>query len=318
MWNRDSHLPLLGMLVADAASLGLHWLYDRRRIAQVIQRQGRCVFLTPDPADYQGADGCFAYPDKRAGDLSGYGETALLAAEVLAAEGGWSSHAYRLAFVRHFGAGGRYRGYIDRPTRVLLATLQGPVESWPADSGCDDEQNPALATIPGLCARYTELTELKSQARVATAVSHRLPEVQRASQALAHSLNLLLRGAPLAQALQALTDGLPEEWQASAKAACEGRPGLNELAEQWGCGCSLRESLPVSLALIRRADSYARAVTDNILLGGDSCGRSLLVGTLAAAHWGMGEKGIPVGWLLRLNDHQRIARLLSRLTPLQK
>ncbi|WP_116472806.1 ADP-ribosylglycohydrolase family protein [Zobellella maritima] len=318
MWNRDSCLPLLGVLVADAASLGLHWLYDRGRIADVVQREGGCVFLTPDAADYQDAAGYFGYPDKSSGDQSGYGETALLAAEVMAAEGGWNSAAYQRAFVRHFSAGGRYQGYIDRPTRALLETLQGPAEDWPLESGCDDEQTPALATVPALCACYPEPSDLALKVRDAAAVSHRLPEVQQAAQALAHSLNLLLRGAPLAQALQVMVDDLPGAWQERARAACEGRPGLDELAEQWGTGCALHESIPVSLALIRRADSYSRAITDNILLGGDSCGRALLVGALAAAHWGVGEKGIPVGWLLRLNEHQRIARLLGRLTPLHK
>ncbi|GAA3532214.1 ADP-ribosylglycohydrolase family protein [Zobellella aerophila] len=318
MWNRDSYLPLLGVLVADAASLGLHWLYDRERIAEVVQREGGCVFLTPNAADYRGVAGYFGYPDKGSGDLSGYGETALLAAEVVATESGWNSAAYRQAFVRYFSAGGRYQGYIDQPTRALLTALQGPAEDWPPESGCDDEQTPALATIPALCACYSDLSELKLRVKAATAVTHRLPEVQQAGQALAHGLNLLLRGAPLEQALQAVNDSLPGEWQARARSACEGRPGLNELAEQWGTGCGLHESLPLSLALIKRADSYSRAITDNILLGGDSCGRALLVGALAAAHWGMGEKGIPVGWLLRLNEHLRIARLLSRLAPLDK
>ncbi|MDO8893956.1 hypothetical protein [Nitrosomonas sp.] len=38
---------ILGALIADSAALGLHWLYDPERIAQIEKIKG-LVFLQPD------------------------------------------------------------------------------------------------------------------------------------------------------------------------------------------------------------------------------------------------------------------------------
>ena len=64
---------IYGALVADAASLGLHWIYDPKRLAEIAGR-GDVVFLKPDPANYEGCKGVFVHETKEAGALSGYGE----------------------------------------------------------------------------------------------------------------------------------------------------------------------------------------------------------------------------------------------------
>lgn len=48
---------LLGALVADAASLGLHWLYDPDRIAQIATKRGSAAFAPVDAAFFEGAKG---------------------------------------------------------------------------------------------------------------------------------------------------------------------------------------------------------------------------------------------------------------------
>ena len=40
---------LLGALVADAASLGAHWIYDVGRIADIVARRGNAAFVPIDP-----------------------------------------------------------------------------------------------------------------------------------------------------------------------------------------------------------------------------------------------------------------------------
>ncbi|MEK7844296.1 MAG: ADP-ribosylglycohydrolase family protein, partial [Pseudomonadota bacterium] len=51
---------ILGALIADSASLGLHWLYDPKRIARIEQAKG-LVFLQPDANDYAETQGYFAH-----------------------------------------------------------------------------------------------------------------------------------------------------------------------------------------------------------------------------------------------------------------
>ena len=55
----NRHDALLGALVADAASLGLHWLYDQDHI-KLIESTGSLLFRQPDAAHYKDKRGYFA------------------------------------------------------------------------------------------------------------------------------------------------------------------------------------------------------------------------------------------------------------------
>ena len=64
---------VLGALVADAASLGLHWLYDVDRIASVVG-DGNAAFMPIDPKYFEGVAGYFAHGQRADGTSSQYGE----------------------------------------------------------------------------------------------------------------------------------------------------------------------------------------------------------------------------------------------------
>ena len=113
---------VLGALIADSAALGLHWLYDPERIAQIEKKQN-IAFLTPDPGNYADTKGFFAHGGKTAGDSSGYGEICLLMLKHYAAHGEFDRMAYQTEFRNLFGPGGAYRGYVDSPTRQTLLKL---------------------------------------------------------------------------------------------------------------------------------------------------------------------------------------------------
>ncbi|MBL3558528.1 MULTISPECIES: ADP-ribosylglycohydrolase family protein [Marinobacter] len=113
---------LAGGWVADAASLGLHWLYDSQRIHEV---GGQSPEFLPPKADYfKGGFGYFAHEGKQSGDISHYGAaTGVLTRSLLASEGQLDVRDYQRRFRAFFGAGGRWQGYIDNPTRVTLNNL---------------------------------------------------------------------------------------------------------------------------------------------------------------------------------------------------
>lgn len=121
MKNRARNM-VLGALVADAAALGFHWLYDQKRIREVAPSTP--AFRAPTASDYEGVAGYFAHGHKQAGELSQYGEQALvLLRSVVANAGRYDKAHYEDAFRSHFGYGGGYVGYIDRPTRDTLDSI---------------------------------------------------------------------------------------------------------------------------------------------------------------------------------------------------
>ena len=62
---------VIGALVADAASMGLHWLYDQERIREVAPEAPE--FRAPDPVNYEDAPGYFAHAKLKTGDQTQYG-----------------------------------------------------------------------------------------------------------------------------------------------------------------------------------------------------------------------------------------------------
>ena len=112
---------VLGALVADAASLGLHWIYDPERLAQVAGPAPE--FHEPDLEDYRGTAAYFAHPGKTAGDVTHYGEQLLVLLRSLAARGTFDLADYERRFVASFGPGGTWVGYIDFATRGTLRNI---------------------------------------------------------------------------------------------------------------------------------------------------------------------------------------------------
>lgn len=113
---------VLGALTADAAALGLHWLYDTDRLAQVAGDQ--VVFRQPRIKDYEGFTGYFAHGRRKAGDISHYGESLMVMLQSLAENNGeFAINHYQRIFKLHFGPGGPFVGYIDNATRITLQNL---------------------------------------------------------------------------------------------------------------------------------------------------------------------------------------------------
>jgi ADP-ribosylglycohydrolase len=309
---------VLGALVADSAALGLHWLYDPERIAQIEKKQN-VAFLTPDPENYADAKGFFAHGSKVAGDSSGYGEICLLMLKHYAAHGEFDRMAYQTEFRNLFGPGGAYSGYVDSPTRQTLLKLIPLIsEDYPEISGADDDQFAALATVPVVTALHTGSTDalLSKVERVVRLTNHNDTAVAAAQYAAA-VLAAMLDGEPVEQALTQSLPHAKEELGALLKdaLAIETLDSVRA-AQRFGSACHVLEGLPVIVHIARHATSYRQAVEANIRAGGDSCGRAIMLGAIAAA--GAEQHGdvastIPLLWLAKYRQFTDAANAIAQL-----
>lgn len=317
MKNANS-AAILGALIADSAALGLHWLYDPARIAEIEAAKG-LVFLKPEAADYAGAKGYFAHGRKALGESTGYGEVCLLMLKHLAKHGTFRRNEYQVEYRAHFGPGGEFVGYIDSPTRLTLRTLLSLEPSeFPATSGADDDQQPALAALPALIATHSgTLEDLMNCVEEAVRVTNNNELAIVAAQCSSVALFKLLHGAPVSQAL---ADALPfagpflEPLLEQALAI----PTLDSIAatERFGRTCHVAEGLPVIFHIAQRAADYRTAIESNIRAGGDSCGRSIMLGALVAAHAAMQNDSvfpIPLPWLARYRKFAEAADACTAL-----
>lgn len=300
---------VLGALVADAAAMGLHWLYDPERLATIAETSDP-AFVDADRRNFDGAKGYFAHEGKRAGDLSQYGAVLALATDSLVSSQGQPDIAdYQRRYLAFFGPGGEWQGYIDRPTRGALANLgAGGSEETPEITGIDDDQLPALSPVPAVVAADPEHADLEMRVTGMVRVTNDNPLAVEAASMLARLIRSMLRGEGLTAALDAEAERVGDVLQPLLiEALGEADQSSVDIAGHFGRACHVQQGLPVVFHILKTADSFEDGVRKNILAGGDSCGRAMALGSILGARFGFGgERGIPLPWLTRLSDGARL------------
>lgn len=314
--NQRKQGAILGALVADAASLGFHWLYDADRLADVAGAKPE--FAAPNPRDYEGVAGYFAHADKSPGDVTHYGEQMAVALRSLAQNGGaWMPADYLAEFRATFERGGSFSGYIDAATRGTLdnakeAEAKGEGEGSKEDVelslkvGADDAQMPAFSKLPPIVARYAGDPRLLEIAEEAIRITNNHDEAVAYALFGARALEQVILGESILHAMKSAAAEAPDsarEVIESALALDENRPKY--IAEHFGAACYTRMAMPVSVTILRDHLVFVDGVRQNIFAGGDNAGRGIFVGAMLGAAGGIGGDGIPLSWLSRLSGLER-------------
>ncbi len=292
---------MMGAAVADAATMGFHWLYDQARIAEVAGDAPE--FRAPNKADFQDK-GYFAHGGKTPGEPSHYGAQMMAMATAMSGQDGYSADAYAAAFREWFDFGGRWVGYTDRPTRAtLLAMAAASAEEKPTTGcGADDAQLPAISKLPVLVARHHDDPGLEEMVESAVRLTNDRDDSVAWGQATARMLAAAIQGASPAEAVAAAREGATDQIIGQIDAAHEMKAATTaEVAVAHALHCQLEVAFPVLCHAILTADSFESAVRANILAGGDNCGRSIPIGAvLGACFAGDAARRIPAGWAARL------------------
>lgn len=313
--TRNAEL-LLGALVADAACLGLHWIYNVDIIADITARQnGKCAFTPVDPKNFEAVK-TFAHSARRNGMFTQIGEVLRLTIQSMNANNGaFDVASYQSDFAAFFGAGGAYNGFMDKPTKGALAkiaTNQNP-------SGIDDDQTPALTRLPAILVGYQGQENLPDMIKAAMEVTNVNATAAAYTAVFADVLSRVMQDAPLSDALEAAAMSADDTIKADLLAALASDEtdttvfaGLNGLM---GRACSLPSAGPVMFHVLKHSTSYQTAIENNILAGGDSAGRSILIGAIMGRVHGVATPtGIPLSWILELEDGAEIWQDCQRLS----
>ncbi|GAB6090525.1 ADP-ribosylglycohydrolase family protein [Spirochaeta dissipatitropha] len=118
-----SQAAVLGCLVADAAGMGVHWIYSQGKLSAIAKdHAGNLEFLEPEASNYEGVPAFFAHPLRTAGEGSNYSEYIRVLFKAINTDG-FSPGAYIRAFGEHFGVGGSYVGFADSPMRETVYNM---------------------------------------------------------------------------------------------------------------------------------------------------------------------------------------------------
>ncbi|GGC67656.1 ADP-ribosylglycohydrolase family protein [Marinobacter halophilus] len=236
---------LAGGWVADAASLGLHWLYDSPRILEVGGQSPE--FLIPKAEYYQGGFGYFAHEGKQPGDISHYGAaTGVLTDSLLASEGTLDIRDYQRRFRAFFGPGGHWRGYIDNPTRVTLNNLstieQQAIEQAQSTTTAEltDKQKRILVQKVLPYTRRLSGDQLAQPVRKAISLTYQEPEIQEAGVHLAETIDQNLQPESGANDMQL--------------------PAVSKLPPLVACYCGSDKLMEITEAAVRVTNHHDEAV----------------------------------------------------------
>ena len=302
---RERYAGLLeASLVADALALGPHWIYEQD---EIVAKFGRIADLQA-PAAAEGY-----HVGKGRGDQTHYGDQVLVLMESLEACGGnFVMEDFARRWREFWNSSRAYRDHATKETLEHLEAGQGLTQ---AGSGSIELGGPGRIA-PLLVALREEDTPLVIGAvRAQTALTHASPLALDAAEFITRVVFLLLRGISIPSALRT-TANLPfkalpaADYLRQAEAVADLPAG--EAVEELGQSCPLDKALPATMAiLLRHGDHLETALVENVMAGGDSAARGLVLGVmLGAAH---GQRAIPARWIEALQARARVVSFLETI-----
>ncbi|MEO0453889.1 MAG: ADP-ribosylglycohydrolase family protein [Verrucomicrobiota bacterium] len=307
---------LIGAFVGDAASLGFHWLYDAERILSLAPETPE--FRQPSEKDFADTKGYFAHGEKDAGDLTHYGAHLMSALKSIHEnEGQWKVFSYQAQFRKDFERGGSFTGYIDGATRGTLDYLAAHDENPGLESGADDNQISGFAKVPAVVAVLAGHESMATTVDEAIRVTNHNDEAVTYNLFAARVLEKVILGQSIHDALYQSHDESPDFFDLKEEIgkalAFQGTDPV-ALGETFGTPCPVKNTIPLSVAILKHELSYVDAIRLNIHAGGDSAGRALFIGSVLAAAYGIGgEKGVPYHWLSEVFALDEISQYLRSL-----
>lgn len=286
-----------GALVADAFALGAHWLYETAEIKAKFPVYTKFY----DPAtQYHG--------EKKAGDLSHYGDQAMWLLESIALEKEFSLASFAQRWKAYMS---EYKGYIDGASKTSLENLKAGRS--PFESGSSSQDLSVVGRIAPLVLLYhDDQKSLEDSALLQSKMTHNSKGVKEAVLFFSHLLYLVLEDYSPTKAVEKIlneTQNLSiQNWIKTALASRE--HDTIEAIHACGQSCNVKGACPGALHLIvKYEDDYAEAMKQNVYAGGDSCARGMIAGMILGAYSGVDS--IPAGWMDALNVKEHIASYLE-------
>ena len=311
---------VLGQFLGDAASLGVHWIYNTKEIEH-LHPQGLQGFEVPAEGHY--------HAGKLAGDPTHYGDAAWVLLEALARETTFNVTTFGRAFVEKMDPGKGYSGYFDSATRGTLENyrnhLEVSQEPYDFQEGADDDQLATISLLAVLIGFYVarnggipaDRTALFEQVKILTHVRQKNDRAVAYCQAHTRLLLELLAGRDIHSAFHHVEEQLDTEDKLDREVRRKLRDafqlkhkGTVEATDFLGQSCPLICSFPSAVqATAKHNEDFQTAIIETVKAGGDNAGRAAMIGSWIGARIGVDE--LPQEWIRKLNRSEKIFTILE-------
>ena len=303
-----------GQFVGDAFCLGSHWIYDLEELARRFPG-GPQGFEAPTEGHY--------HFGKRPGDLTHYGDGALLLLRSLVHSGRFDAVDFGSRFVAIMESPD-YQGYRDHSTRETVTNAQQfrqshPGEAYDYQDGADDDQLATASRLAPVAARHFRDEDYVAVVARATRVSQNNERAVAYLTAHALMLRELFSGNSLGSAFRTAAvqvtaqAGHGGEVAAGIESALSAQHlSVKDATLEFGQSCPLASSFPAAVhCALRLGDDFSGAIRATAEAGGDSAGRAAMIGTWLGAS--LGIAAVPEEWRRRLTGRDEIGQHVERL-----
>lgn len=312
MIRNRAKAAVLGGLVADAATMGLHWIYNVGQLEDLVKGKQlehskvfAVEFFKPPSCPF------YKYPS---GKLSPYGFEAKTVLESVATVGGvdgkqMTKHMYE-AFKQYQKDG----GYLNFPSKELIASIDSG-KAFP-EAAVFDDQAQGVVKVAVVVARYAGSPEMVEKIKEAVKTHQNYDEAESSAVAVGLILEkIIIDGMKAREAIAQVMTGdsrmpsIAQKWFESI-AAKDGTP-IPSAITSLGKSCHLPGSFQAPMYTAYFAEDYIQAVRENILGGGDNCSRAVVAGSLLGAQDGLAA--IPDGWKKQVDDYKVLEKLVDKV-----
>ena len=311
---------VLGQFLGDAASLGVHWIYNTKDIEDA-HPEGLQGFEVPAEGHY--------HAGKLAGDFTHYGDAAGVLLDALAEQATFDAASFGVALVEKMDPGKGYTGYFDAATRGTLENFKNHLEvsndPYDFQGGADDDQLATISSLAVLLAFYVarndglpeDRSEILKQVETLTRVRQNNDRAIAYCKTHTRLLLELLAGRDIHSAFHHVEEQLDTdsnldlEVRRKLKEAFQLKhKSTSEATELLGQSCPLICSFPSAVqATVKHNEDFPTAILESAKAGGDNAGRAAMIGSWIGAR--LGADALPHEWIGKLNRSAQILAILK-------
>jgi ADP-ribosylglycohydrolase len=291
-------------LAADSLALGVHWIYNTNVIDKKFGRVE--TYLKPVRPTY--------HPTKMRGEFTHYGDQTIILLESVSTRSGFDLDDFSLRWHSLFE---NYDGYLDKATKGTLENIESGKS--PSQAGSESDDLAGASRIAPLLYVYRDDPEkLIASVAAQTAFTHNNLQVIKSAEFFSTVTYQVLKGASPVAAVESVkreefNSGPFSEWiqMGLQSVAQDTRQAILDLGQM----CEIAAAFPGVIHLIAKYENdLKQALVENVMAGGDSAARGLIVGLVLGAHLGM--DAIPQQWLTEMKTYPQIVDMLSGIDRL--
>jgi len=294
--NKDKLKGLIwGSLLADAYSLGGHWVYNQE---ELYNENINLKKLNDPLSNY--------HPTKKAGDFTHYGDQTIWLLEYMQQSKLYDPFVYGKLWQQNMTT---YNGYKDKASIDSLLNIKSGRSFLAAGSSSNDlsiigRHAPILFTLKGM-------DEMLESIKMHTCLTHMNKEVLDASKYLAEVTLAMIYNLDLEKTLQERAKFYGKEVEAEVQKAFSIKEmPSQEAIRELGASCSVIGGLASTIhLLINHHNNFEELLKVNLLAGGDSAARGMLAGMVLGARYGF--ESIKPSWIEELNEYEALNKLIG-------